>query len=237
MVEACETHGVGRLVHVSTPALYFDYTHRTDIREQDPFAETPANAYCWSKRLAEREVEVAASRGLPVITLRPRALFGPGDRSILPRLIRANAGKGIPWIDEGRALIDATYVDNAVDALVTALRAPSRALGQAFNITDGAPVPLSGLLESLFRRLGVPLRPRPLSYRKAQVVAGLMEGVYAGLLPGREPPLTRYGVGLLSRTMTFDITRSREVLGHRPVVGLEEGLDRFAHSWRRENGR
>ena len=73
-----------------------------------------------------------------------------------------------------------------------------------------------------------------MSFRKAYWIAGAAEAAYS-CLPGKEPPLTRYSVGLLSRSLTFDGARARAVLGHRPVVGTFEGLERFASWWRKHD--
>ena len=51
------------------------------------------------------------------MALRPRLIWGPGDANLLPRLVeRARAGR-LPWVGDGAALVDSTYVDNARDAL------------------------------------------------------------------------------------------------------------------------
>src|SRR5262245_20109584 len=78
IVAACERHGVQRLIHISTPSIYFDFTHRLDIDENDPLPAKPVNLYAASKRQAEAAVMAAARRGLDAIILRPRGIFGPG---------------------------------------------------------------------------------------------------------------------------------------------------------------
>src|SRR5690606_3825206 len=90
IVEGSRRHQVGRLIYVSTPSLYFDYTDRWNLSESAPLPRKPVNAYAATKRRAEEEVEPAFAAGLPVITIRPRAIFGPGDQTILPRLLLAN---------------------------------------------------------------------------------------------------------------------------------------------------
>lgn len=232
VIAGCFRHKVGRLIHVSTPSLYFDFRDRFDISEQDPLPARPVNHYAATKRLAEDGVDRAHSRGLPVITIRPRALFGPGDQAILPRLIRANQRSWVPMINGGHALIDVTYVDNVVDALLCCMGAPDGLLGRKYNITNGEPMYMKDLLHQLFTRLGVPLLQAPVPWPVAYALAGGME-LAARLFGGqKEPLLTRYTVGVLAKSQTLDITAAREELGYRPRVSIADGLETFVRWWR-----
>jgi len=229
----CLRHGVRRLVHVSTPSVYFDYGDRLNIAESAELPRKPANAYAATKLLAERAVTKASAQGLPSIILRPRGLFGPGDTSLFPRLLRANDSRGIPLIGGGRSPLDLTYADNVVDALVLACDAPESATGQVYNISNGEPVALIDLLNRLFDLLGLPLRTRSVPRPVALAAGRGLEWLYR-LLPslGREPPFTRYTVGLLAYGQTLDISKARRSLGYEPRIALDEGLIRFAEWWR-----
>ncbi|MEK8131384.1 NAD(P)-dependent oxidoreductase [Paenibacillus filicis] len=235
VVEGCLEHGVRRLVHVSTPSVYFGTVHRLNVAEHDPLPVRQGSAYARTKRLAEQVVEQGVRRGLPAITLRPRALFGPGDRTILPKLIQANAKRGVPMIDGGQGLVDLTYVGNAVDALVQAYESPDQALGGIYNITNGEPMPLAAAARLLFARLGVPLRTVKLPFRAAYGLAAVLE-LAAAVRPGAgEPMLTRATVGMLGRSQTLDIRQARQVLGYEPRVSVAEGLNEFARWWEEQN--
>jgi nucleoside-diphosphate-sugar epimerase len=234
VIAACKRFSPERLVHVSSPSVYMEARDRVGIREDDPLPRRPANAYAATKRMAEEEVDAAFGAGLPTITLRPQGLFGPGDTTVFPRLIRANEAGGIPGIRKRQAWIDITYVDNAVDALVCCLDAPRHAFGRHYNISNCEARPLMSLLADLFRRLERPMRVRPLSLFTARAVARGME--LSAFITGREPKLTRYAVDLLAFSRTLDISAARRDLGFRPLVSLDEGLDRFAAWWKAQHG-
>ncbi|NHN28647.1 NAD-dependent epimerase/dehydratase family protein [Paenibacillus agricola] len=232
VIAGCFQHGVQRLIHISTPSVYFDFQDRLNITESAPLPTKFANAYAATKRLAELEVEQACNRGLSAAILRPRAIFGPGDSSILPRLIRANASRGVPLIDGGLAWIDLTYVDNVVDALLLCCQAPSDAMGRIYNISNGEPVQLATMLPLLFSELGVPMRIKRLSYQVAYQLAAVME-LIANLRPSKpEPLLTRYSVGVLGRSQTLDISAAKQAFGYAPQISVWAGLQAFAQYWR-----
>ncbi|WP_315971325.1 NAD-dependent epimerase/dehydratase family protein [Paenibacillus sp. N3.4] len=141
VIAGCMRHNVERLIHVSTPSVCFRYGDRKNVTERYALPQRQASHYAATKRLAEIAIAQAALGRLRAVIIRPRAIFGPGDTSILPRIIEANTTTGVPMIDGGRALIDLTYIDNVVDALVLSQRAPDEVLGRTYHITNGEPMP------------------------------------------------------------------------------------------------
>ncbi|MBD2847607.1 NAD(P)-dependent oxidoreductase [Paenibacillus sp. IB182496] len=232
IAESCLRGGAGRLVFVSSPSVYFDYRDRLLTRESDPPARRPANAYAATKLEAERVVAACSERGLAAVILRPRALFGPGDPALFPRLMRVGSGRGIPLMKGGAALIDLTYVDDAARAIIQACTAPG-APGQTLNLSGGEPRTLLAIMTRLSELLELPLRTRPVARPAALAAGSLLEMAYRILpLPGGEPPFTRYSVAQLAYSQTLDLTEARRVLGYAPQVGVDEGLRRFAQWWR-----
>jgi nucleoside-diphosphate-sugar epimerase len=230
IVAGCFKHNVERLIHVSTPSIYFNYTNRVNISESEPLPNRFVNSYATTKQLAENVIDAASNAGLAVITIRPRALFGPGDTTILPRLIKAHHNHPLPLFNEGKVFMDVTYIDNVVDALIACMQAPASALGQKFNITNDEPVYFITLLKKLFSTLEIPLKTRPTHFKVAYCVGFLLEKLYA-LHPYRqEPPFTRYTLGLLGYDQTLDVSAAKKILNYVPRISLDQGLERYCQS-------
>jgi nucleoside-diphosphate-sugar epimerase len=231
VVRAAERHGVRRVIFVSTSSLYFTFTDRLNISEDEPLPSRPVNCYAASKRVAERIVAAAHARGLGAVIVRPRAIFGPGDTALLPRLLRVAGCGWLPLIDGGRATVDITYVDNVADLLWDIAVAPPGVDGRVYNATNGEPWPVSTLLRTIVDALSIRVRfvrvPFPLAYSAAAVLE-LMAARRPG---GQEPPLTRYTVGLLARSQTLSIAAARRDLGYVPRISVSEGIRRTAESW------
>ncbi|MEO6226947.1 MAG: NAD-dependent epimerase/dehydratase family protein [Thermomonas sp.] len=224
---ACVQVGVSRLVHVSTPGIYHDGSPRRGIREDDPLPARAVNHYAASKRESEQRVlAAAAGHGLPVLVLRPRAIFGPGDTAILPRIAQALRAGRMRRIGDGACTIDMSYIDNVVDAVLLAADAPRVLSGRAYNISNGEPVRIWDVIDQLADALGVRRPHARISRRKAMLVAHALELGYHSFAPHLEPPLLRYGVDLLSIDMTLDISRARAELGYRPRVSMDDALAR-----------
>ncbi|MBP6268260.1 MAG: NAD(P)-dependent oxidoreductase [Rhizobacter sp.] len=234
VLAVCKSRAIENLVHISTPGLYFDFRDRLEIREDEPLP-APANLYAATKAAAEGLVRQAAHLRSAVI-LRPRAIFGPHDNTLLPRLLRVARRGSLPLMRGGRARLDLTYIDNVVDAIELALAQPRvHPTGATFNISNGEPMQVGDLFKVLASTFGLPTRVRRVPYPVVDVVARAMEGL-AKLRQGWEPPLTRYSAGLLAFSQTLDLTSARRNLGYVPRIPLREGMVRTAEWFREQEG-
>ncbi|MFE8702040.1 NAD-dependent epimerase/dehydratase family protein [Cytobacillus sp. FJAT-54145] len=231
IISGCKKAGVKRLIYVSTPSIYFHFDDRLDVKESDPLPSRFVNSYAETKYLAEREVDQSFQEGLPVITIRPRALFGPEDTTIIPRLILANEKRFVPFINGGRVMMDITYIENVVDALLLCMTSHEGTLGKKYNITNGERILFKDVLETLFHKLEQPLQKKEISYRKAMGIATAMEWLSKTILFGKEPVLTKYSVSVLAKNQTLNIDAAKTDLGYKPAISINEGMDRFVEWW------
>ncbi|WP_027897707.1 NAD-dependent epimerase/dehydratase family protein [Zestomonas thermotolerans] len=230
VVEACLRQGVRRLVHLSSPSVYFDGKSHVGLREEQ-VPRKFVDHYGATKYLAEQKVFGAAERGLEVIALRPRFVTGAGDTSIFPRMVEMHR-KGRLWIvGNGLNKVDFTSIHNLNDALFSCLTAGGEALGRVYNISNGAPVPLWDVVNYVLRRFGLAPVGRHLPFGLAYGLATLNEGI-CRLLPGRpEPALFRLGVAVMARDFSLDISRARQYLDYEPRVSLWTAVDEFCDWW------
>jgi nucleoside-diphosphate-sugar epimerase len=231
VVDGCLAAGVERLVHVSSPSVA--HPGRSLVgRGADPADPATARGpYARSKALAERVALSADSSELAVVAIRPHLVWGPGDRQLIARIVdRARRGR-LPLIGSGAALIDTTYLTNAVEALVAALDRCIDARGRALVVTNGEPRPVAEMLAAVCRAAGVRVPTRHVPVRLARAGGAAVESLWA--LRDRfspwgqardDPPLTRFLVEQLSTAHWFDQRHTREILRWRPRVPLDDGL-------------
>lgn len=224
VVESCLSNGVARLIHVSSTAILFDARDRLDIPGDAPPPRRSICGYAASKREAEAVVHSGVERGLDAVLVRARAIFGPGDGALLPRVLESARKGRLRRIGHGRNVIDLTYVDNLVFGLVLAWLRGAR--GDTLTITNASPVELWPTLEWLVAGLGYPTPLRAIPYGVARTVAHALELAHRLLPRLGEPALTRYTAALLARSQTFDPRGALEKLGYRPLVSVATGLRR-----------
>lgn len=223
VLAGCRAHDVRRLIYVSSPSVVFDGGDQRMADERAPYPRRFTSVYALTKKMGEDRVRVAAQAGLETVTLRPKAIFGPGDQALLPRLVAAARQGRLPQIGDGRNLVDLTYVENVVHALLLAAEV-KEAAGRVYTITNGEHAPLWEIIREVLRRLDLSPRLRSLPLSLALGAASLLEARAA--LSGQEPLLTRYSVLILARTQTYDISAARAELGYVPPVSLAEGVTR-----------
>ena len=227
VADACEIAHVKRLIHVSSPSIYFNGMSQLQISETADMPKKFANHYALTKYQAEKLVDQAHERGLSVVTMRPRALIGPYDQTIMPRVLRVLKRGWFPVFSEDDCWVDLTCVENVVDALILAMNAGSQVDGKKFNITNGEPVKISEMVRQLARYLGINPKMIRIPYGFADYVARILERFSFG----REPILTRYSVGLLGRSQTLDISAARRDLHYVPKKSINQGLQDYANWW------
>jgi nucleoside-diphosphate-sugar epimerase len=220
VVAGCQRGGA-RLVYISSPSVIFTGHDHHNLTEDAPYPRRFASLYSRSKKLGEDLVNGAA--GLHAVILRPKAIFGPGDRSLLPRILAAARAGRLRQIGDGQNIVDVTYVENVADAVLLALRSPA-ATGGTYTITNGEHIRLWDLIRVVLRRLGIPADLRAVPLRVALAAATLME--LRGHLIGREPMLTRYSTAILGRTQTYDLRRAQRDLAYHPRISVAEGVER-----------
>lgn len=231
VLDAARAHGVGRVVHVSSPSVahFGEPLVAPDAAPADP--ERAHGHYARSKAMAEKLALSAADDSLAVVAIRPHLVWGPGDTQLVGRIVeRASTGR-LVLIDGGTALIDTTYVDNAADALVAALDRVDDVNGEAFVVSNGEPRTVAELLARMCRAAGVAPPSRSVPRALASGAGAVVERAWSATGRDGEPPMTRFLAEQLSTAHWFDQRRTQDRLQWVPVVSLAEGFDRLAASY------
>ena len=193
MLEALRGRDVWRVMLAGT---CYEYGAREAVEGLDPF-----NTYAASKVAAWAFGRMYwRAHGLPVVTVRPFQVYGPGQtaHTLIPAAIRAAlAGEDFP-MTPGEQERDFIYVEDVVEGMLAAAQAPGIE-GQSLDLGTG----------------------------QAHTVRQVVERVWAmtraqgHILPGALP----YRPGEVMRLIA-DAERTARLTGWRARVGLGEGLKR-----------
>lgn len=222
VIAGCLRQRVQRLIYISSPSVTFAGHHVIAQREDVPFPRHFSSWYAESKKLGEDRVRTVAAQ-LETIILRPKAIFGPGDRALLPRMLAAAQRGRLPQIGDGRNHVDLTYVENVAHAIQLALTARA-AIGHTYTITNHEHIALWPLIRELLSARGLATNLRRIPLPAALLAATVMEALARGT--NREPLLTRYTAQLLACTQTYDTQAAQRDLGYHPLVTVAEGVRR-----------
>ncbi len=231
VVDACRAAAVPRLVFVSSPSVAHAGEPLIGAGAGPANPAAARSNYSRSKAMAEQLALAADSSALSVLAVRPHLIWGPGDSQLIgPIVERGRAGR-LPLIGGGTVLIDTTYVDNAVGALVAAIDRCGPVHGEALVVSNGEPRPVAEILGRVCAAAGVPGPRRRVPLPVAVAAGTVVEGVWRLARRPGVPPVTRFLAEQLGTAHWFDQRRTRVALDWSPRVSLDAGFEQLARSF------
>jgi 2-alkyl-3-oxoalkanoate reductase len=234
LLEACRGQALKRFVHFSSLGVYAARHHYgTDETEPPPCHHI--DGYTQTKVEAEElALRYHREHGVPVVVLRPGFVYGPRDRTVLPKLMDNLRGRKVNYIGSGRQALNTIYVGNLVEAVFLAAEKPE-AVGQIYNLTDGEAVSKRRFIEALVNGLGLP-PPNPVHVPLwiARIVAWWKEGRARRRNSPKPPRLTQGRLKFMGLNLDFSIDKARRELGYRPRYSFDEGMKETV-AWYRQS--
>jgi NAD dependent epimerase/dehydratase len=208
VLQAARETDVDRVIHTSTSEVYGTARY-VPIDEMHPLqGQSPYSA---SKIGADKLAEAFhLSFGLPVVTVRPFNTFGPRQsaRAIIPTIIVQCQAGGVVRLGNVYPTRDLNYVANIVEGFVLAASAPD-VIGRTINLGSNQEISIGEL---------------------AQLIAGL---VGQPIVIESDAQRARPSKSEVERLLA-DNSLARDLLGWKPLVSLEKGLE-LTIAWLQEN--
>ncbi|MFN0203762.1 MAG: NAD-dependent epimerase/dehydratase family protein [Bacteroidia bacterium] len=234
LLSACLKNGVKKFIFISTPSIYMNFSSRLKVKESDPLPSTFVNHYASTKLMAEKYVLNANGKGIQTIALRPRAIIGAEDVVIFPRVLAAYHEGKLKIIGKGDNYCDFTCARNVIEAIICSINAQPQAYGEAYNITDGQSLLFWEALKYALTSLNLSPPTKKIPKAVAMFAANLAELSAKIFKHKKEPTLTRYGICILSDSMTLDISKAKKNLGYQPVMNTFDGINEYIQ-WYKTN--
>jgi len=229
LAEAAHRFRVRKFVYCSTQGVH-GHIQDPPGNEQSPIA--PEDYYQLTKYEGENVVREYVEKGLDAVTLRPTAIYGPGDPGrflILFRMVQ----RGTFWMfGDGSTCYHPVHVENLVDAFELA-GAKEGIQGETYLIGDEQYYSLNELVRHVAAALNVSVRIRHLPFWPLWCAAWTCEMICKPLRVA--PPIFRRRVDWFRQNRAFEITKAKMDLGYQPTVDLHTGLARTA-TWYRDHG-
>ena len=210
--------GIRRFVFVSSIGVNGVETY--DVPFSENTIPAPHSPYALSKYEAEAELmKLASKTGIEVVVVRPPLVYGPNAPGNFGTLMRWLL-RGVP-LPLGAIGNQRSYVSlaNLVDLIVTCAGHPAAA-NQLFLVSDGEDLSTTGLLRRLAQALGKPARLVPVPVEVLKFAASVVG----------KPELAQRLCGNLQ----VDISKARSLLGWKPPLPVDEGLQSAANGYPHE---
>ncbi len=122
--------------------------------EEEEIEESQLSDYGFSKLKTEQWLEAQTGRKKKITVLRPRAVYGQGDRVLLPRILQLKKG---PFVIKPGSLgykISLTNIENLLQATAAVIKSENEYPFDIFNIADNPTYILSEVIDEVFRMAG-----------------------------------------------------------------------------------
>ncbi len=233
LLDACKGQALSRFVHLSSLGVYAAKNHHgTD--ETTPLATSHRDGYSHSKALAEKLVlQYERDFGLPAVVLRPGFIYGPRDRTVMPRIIETLRQRAARYPGGGRRALNAIFVRNLIDAILLAL-ANDNAVGQVYNLTDGEFVSKRRFIEKIADAMGFAHPTLTPPYWFAWMVTWTAEQLAKARGATVAPNFNFTRLKFMGLNLDFNIEKAKRELGYNPRVNFDDAMSETMAWYRAE---
>ena len=223
LLDAAADAKVERFVHVSSLGVYEGRDHYGTDETVPPAAQS-LDAYTRSKVEAEAlALRLRETTGTGAGVVRPGFIYGERDRTVLPKLLDALRNNRFFYFGSGDQVLNCVYVKNLVQAIFLAAEAPG-AVGEVFNITDGAKVTKKQFVGRVAELAGLKPPRRRIPLWLAWTLAVLMERRAKRKKSPTPPLVNKARYKFLGLNLDYSIDKARRVLGYHPEFTTDQGL-------------
>jgi nucleoside-diphosphate-sugar epimerase len=226
VLEAAKERGVSRVIHCSTVGVAQD--GKLPYSEMTPYSPQHWDKYETTKCEGEKfALDFYRNEGLPIVVIRPAQVYGPGDyrKTKLYKMIK----RGIT-VNPNKTLKHLIYVEDLCRALETAMF-NEKAVGEVFIIAGEKATHLDKLVNLIAEELGV-------SPPKIKLPATPITWLFTGIenlcnLVRIKPPFFRRTMDFFTKSVEFDVSKAKEVLGFQARVDVKTGVAKTV-AWYKE---
>lgn len=233
VLKAAIAAGVNQFIHISSLSVIMGEVDCYGITEKEPLRQC-REAYANSKVAAERLVmDPRVTKLIHVTALRPGFIYGPNEKTWLPKLIYNMRAGTAMLVGDGTKETNLIYVENLCRAIALTINKPV-AFGQVYNLTDGELVTKRQLFDVICDQLEIPHVKLAISMPMARMLVNMSTAI-ARIAPpklkGRLALFSRPALRLVGLNQGFDISKAERDLGYTDRIPFAEGMSKTLRSY------
>ncbi len=223
MDAALATGQLKRWVQISSLGVYEGKDHYGTDEATLP-STSGIDGYTLTKVESELLVcDYIRTRGLPAVVLRPGFIYGPRDRTVLPRLLdRLRSGK-FAFLGSTDKLMNNTFVGNLCEAVWLAIQRDD-VVGEVFNIRDPRAVTKREFIDTVCDAAGLKRPSKVVPLPIAKFLAKAMESTWKLLGKTEAPLLNSARIKFLGLNLDYSIQKAVSKLGYQPSTDFKEAM-------------
>jgi len=228
LIEACLENAphLRRFIYLSSQAAAGPSRDGTRKKETDPCE--PVSPYGRSKRMGE-EMALSHAHQLPLLILRPSAVYGPRDKDIFV-FFKFLSKRINPCLSDPAQRISLCHVQDLVQAVLLAAETPTLP-GEIFFVSDGQDYPIEEIGNAFARAMEIDAFRLCIPKWVLLGIASFSE--YFSQVSGKPSLISKGKVEeMVQKNWVCDITKMKTILGFNPSIPLTVGA-RLTVDWYR----
>ena len=231
LIHACLENNprIQKFIYLSSQAAAGPSRNGNKKKESDQCK--PVSPYGQSKQMGE-ELAMAHAQELPLLILRPSAVYGPRERDIYTffKLLSKRIKPCLPSKDQHISLC---YVEDIIQAILLAAQVKGSS-GEIFFLSDGQDYRLEEIGDIFAQAMGV--NAFCIRVPEWMIIGMASFSEYLSKLSGKPPLLNKGKVEeILQRNWVCDITKAKTALGFEPHISLAQGAKLTFEWYKKEN--
>ncbi|QDV50512.1 NAD-dependent epimerase/dehydratase family protein [Gimesia fumaroli] len=220
---------IKHFIHISSLGVYEARDHFGTDETESPHT-AGIDGYTLSKIEAEQLLQ---KHSLPYTILRPGFIYGPRDRTVLPRILERLKSGQFAYLGSPENLMNNTYVEHLVDAIFLALF-NEEALNQIYNVTDITLVSKREFISTIAELAQYPIPQKVVPLPIARNLARVLEGLWRFLGKKQAPILSQARIKFLGLNLDFSTQKAQQELDYHPEKSFQQAMTETI-DWFREN--
>lgn len=225
-LRAAQLAGVNHFIFVSSLSVITGQGDQYDVDESAPLKPC-GESYADSKIEAEKAVMAYIGKGaMKVTALRPGFIYGPRERSWMPRLINSiRTGKAM-LIDGGTKQTNVIFIGNLARAIESTLF-NEKTFGQVYNLTDGEVISKKELFDAIADGLSLPRVSKKIPAAVAKPVCLAISAIAPSLPVETQRKLARFSKAafrLAAVNQGFSVAKAERDLPYVNRIAFSDGM-------------
>ena len=230
LADASVNSGVRRFIHISSIVVYGN-SACGELDETQP-VHGDGGSYVMTKLAAEHAVlSSATNKSMETVIIRPGDVYGPGSRPWVVLPIEAIRKRQFILPSYGRGYFRPIYIDDLVSGIALAVEQDAAA-GEIFNLSCPGYILTKEFFSHHFKWMD---KRGPLSIPTPLALLGASAATKIAKLSGGINEASRATIMQLSTKNWFSISKAENLLGWRPEMSLEEGMQ-LSRRWAQMEG-
>lgn len=220
---ALEAGSLKRWIQLSSLGVYEATDHYGTDETTAPHT-AGIDGYTLTKVESEKLVtDYIRDRQLPAVVLRPGFIYGPRDRTVLPRLMEKLSTKKFAYLGATDKLMNNTFVGNLCEAIWLGIDRDDQ-VGEVFNIRDPRAVSKKEFMNTICEVAGYEIPQKVIPLHVAKFLAGAMEKTWKLLGKETAPLVNSARIKFLGLNQDFSINKATGQLGYAPSADFTHAM-------------